>query len=425
MDPDPVTSAALFQAVTASPHLVRVLPIGVPTATVAGSTRGHVVAAGTTDGRLLRWDLATNALTQVWVGNGRGIRGVAIDADGGRIVASNDTDVFIWNGANGTRPVVLPIPQREGEIPPSQRKMIAISPSGDTVAAVRIDSAPNSTLVVLDGASGRELRRATTDGSWDIIGLPDDDTLNVQLGAGQWRQYSTRSLTETDSGGQMTTPSDAYYCCGFTADAGYFAWAKFDSVSMDAMNPHPSGDFLATGDFPELSVSAPIDYPDRFAVATDGREVAVAGGGQLCVGRPGVNSKAEQLTGTGHVDAFVTVGELYFGGYSAGWGDRRTLGNMSPDVLSKIERGARAERGLRQFYVAAGLLGVRLSDILRFSESWVLERKAPWPYHDSRPDQPSAHAVPLGYAARYHQYRPAAHQDRQNRSNLLRVEPCR
>jgi hypothetical protein len=60
--------------------------------------------------------------------------------------------------------------------------------------------------------------------------------------------------------------------------------------------------------------------------------------------------------------------------------DLAALGDMSPGVLSKIERGVRAERGLRQLYVIAGLLGVRLSDILRFSESWVMEGRGPWPH---------------------------------------------
>ncbi|HEY3606135.1 MAG TPA: hypothetical protein VGL06_01480 [Pseudonocardiaceae bacterium] len=307
MDPDPVTFSALFQAVTASPHLVRVLPVGVATATLAGAARNHIVAGGTTDGRLVRWDLGTNALSQVRVGS-RGIREVAIDADGGRIVASNDTDVFIWNGVNGARPVVLPIAQLESQILPQQRKMISISPSGRTVAAVRVEGSGHHALAVLDGMSGRELRSATMDGSWDTIGLPDDDTVTVQLGSGSWRQYSVGSLAVVDSGGQQTTPSDAFYCCGLTADAGYFAWAKYGTVNVDAVNPHPSSDFLVAGQYQELTVSVPISYPDRFAVATDGRTVAVAGGGQLYVGRPGFDGTAEQLTGTGHVDAMSFVG---------------------------------------------------------------------------------------------------------------------
>lgn len=63
--------------------------------------------------------------------------------------------------------------------------------------------------------------------------------------------------------------------------------------------------------------------------------------------------------------------------------DLSDMANISPDVLSKIERGARQERGLRQLYATSGLLGVRLSDILRFSESWVLTGRSPWPFDGS------------------------------------------
>lgn len=59
--------------------------------------------------------------------------------------------------------------------------------------------------------------------------------------------------------------------------------------------------------------------------------------------------------------------------------DLAAMGGMSPDVLSRIERNGRVDRGVRQLYVTAGLLGVRLSDVLRFSESWVMSGgKAPW-----------------------------------------------
>ena len=52
-DQDPQTLAALFQAVTASPHLVRYFPAGGQVTALAGSADGHVAAAGTSDGLLL------------------------------------------------------------------------------------------------------------------------------------------------------------------------------------------------------------------------------------------------------------------------------------------------------------------------------------------------------------------------------------
>jgi ribosome-binding protein aMBF1 (putative translation factor) len=60
-------------------------------------------------------------------------------------------------------------------------------------------------------------------------------------------------------------------------------------------------------------------------------------------------------------------------------GDMAEMMNMSPDTLSRIERGTRMYRDIRQLYVITGLLGVRLSDVLRFSESCVMEGRGPWP----------------------------------------------
>lgn len=51
---------------------------------------------------------------------------------------------------------------------------------------------------------------------------------------------------------------------------------------------------------------------------------------------------------------------------------------MSPAELSSIEGCALKDFGLRQLYAVSSLLGVRLSDILEYSECYVLEGKSPW-----------------------------------------------
>lgn len=55
--------------------------------------------------------------------------------------------------------------------------------------------------------------------------------------------------------------------------------------------------------------------------------------------------------------------------------DLAEMGNMSSDVLSRIERCVRMDRSVRQLYVITGLLAVRLSDVLRSSELWAMENK--------------------------------------------------
>ena len=62
--------------------------------------------------------------------------------------------------------------------------------------------------------------------------------------------------------------------------------------------------------------------------------------------------------------------------------DLADMANLSPSALSRIERGVRADNGIRQLYAISGL-GVRLSAVLRFSESWAMDGKGPWPWDGS------------------------------------------
>lgn len=63
--------------------------------------------------------------------------------------------------------------------------------------------------------------------------------------------------------------------------------------------------------------------------------------------------------------------------------DLAGMANMSPSALSRVERGFQANHGIRQLYAVTGLLGVRLSTVLRFSESWAMDGKGPWPWDGS------------------------------------------
>lgn len=53
---------------------------------------------------------------------------------------------------------------------------------------------------------------------------------------------------------------------------------------------------------------------------------------------------------------------------------------MSPAELSCIEGCTLKDFKLRQLYAVSGLLGLRLSDVLEYSECYVLEGKSPWPH---------------------------------------------
>lgn len=60
--------------------------------------------------------------------------------------------------------------------------------------------------------------------------------------------------------------------------------------------------------------------------------------------------------------------------------DLARMTNMSSDKLSNIEACVGNDFGVRQLYAISSLLGVRLSDVLVYSECYVLEGKSPWPY---------------------------------------------
>jgi WD40 repeat protein len=306
LDPDPQTLSALLQAVAASPHLARVLPIGDRSTALAGATQAPVVVAGTTDGRLFRWNLDDNTLTQVSTGGAR-IQSIVTNATGDRVVASNGNSLFIWNGASGSSLTTVPIPQvLYPGARPQEEKDLAISPSGNTIAVIEHRTPEDSTLVLVDGSTGAELRSGAIDPSLFDIGLPDDATVDVNNGGGLWTQLSVASLSAIASGGQYLAPGSSHSCCGFSADNGYTAWAIFGEVYLDAEHPNPPAGYDG-GREPSASLS--IDEPDQLAVSPDGTMVAVAGGGALEVAQPtvGGTAKAQQLTGTGNVDAVAFV----------------------------------------------------------------------------------------------------------------------
>jgi WD40 repeat protein len=306
MDPDPQTLSALFQTVTASPHLVRALPVGVHTTVLAGAGVGHVVAAGTTDGKLLRWDLDHNAVTQVQLGTAA-IAEVAIDGDGRRIVAADGSKLFIWTGTNDTKPIVRPVHRPTGVS--GADKYLAISPSGNTIAAIDEVATGQARLAILDGATGQQRRGTVVPSAWQAIGLPDDATLNAQGGepiAGL-TQLAVSSLKVVSRGPRLNLPGDGLGgCCGFSTDARFVAWAKVDSTHV--MPGNPNNPYSGTDEF--FSAAIPIAEPDRFALSPDGTTVAAAGGGALYAARFDGNAPlaAQQLSGTGNVDAISFVG---------------------------------------------------------------------------------------------------------------------
>ncbi len=311
MDPDPQTRSALFQAVTASPHLARYLPVGSPVSVLAGSADGSIVAAGTDDGRLLRWDTGRGTLTESRTG-GEKVTAIAVDADGGRIVAADGAKAYLWNATSATKPRVIYT---------GLFNSVAISPTGRTLAVLGGKSAselmnpPPLPVMVLDGNTGTKLRRTLVNAVYSYISLPDDAMLQLDSSS-MWTRLSASTLSVISAGQVNATPGDLYYCCGYSPNGRYFAWAKYGWA--DVVDNNAAASLDQGGANPYHLTTEPVLAPDQFAVTDDGTEMALAGGGALYVahaaGAPSRVSKVmsfdpvQELPGTGRISALTFLG---------------------------------------------------------------------------------------------------------------------
>lgn len=298
MDPDSQTLAALFQAVTASPYLERYLPVGVQVTVLAGSADGDVVVAGTADGHLVRWDVDRGTRSEVRVGHSK-VTAIAVSSDGMRIVAADNAKTYLWNASLKTNP---------GTIYTGEALSVAVSPSGRTVAVLSGSLSSPGLLMIIDGTSGRELRHTSSEPFGFYVGLPNDNTAIVDHGNGTWSRLPVASLTPITNGGQLDTPGDLFYCCGYSQDGSYFVWSKFGYVNIVNEKPNASNQRSGAG---QLETAAmPLQEPNQFAVSEDGTEVAAAGGDALYVAPASASGNiiARQLPGTGGITALAFLG---------------------------------------------------------------------------------------------------------------------
>lgn len=311
MKPDPQTLSALFQAVVASPHLERYLPLpaGSQVTVLAGSANGRIVAAGTDDGRLLRWDTERGTLTWARAG-AQEITAIAIDASGDRIVAAGAAKTYLWNATTADQPRA---------IYSGSAQSVAISPSGRTVAVLGGTSTNGGSEPVVDfsGAAGAEIHRTVADQPYDYVGLPNDATLQLDSGEADWARLSAATLSVIAAGSEPgATPGDLHYCCGYSTSGRYLLWAKYGWADVVDTNLPPSVD--QGGDNPSHLTTEPILAPDQFAVSNDGSEMALAGGGDLSVdlsatAQPNYDlsvrfDPVQDLPGTGRISALAFLG---------------------------------------------------------------------------------------------------------------------
>lgn len=264
-DPTPQTRAALLQAVTASPHLVRSLQADGPIAATAASGDGHTVAAGTKGGKVLTWRPSGglgDAPRQQAATLDSAVKMIAIDADGDTGAAMDATAVRIWSSSRSMRSVGLP---------PGQRPTaVAVSPSGHYVAVTMEDDLTQPRLLLVELATGRIRDTVLKDMSSapDRISAPDDGQLVLLDEAnGSWARMSVPELKHL--GGSAVGFGAHNYGSALSANGGYFTYSNA-GTSLPLWTTRGSPDY----DRPTLTAATQGTNPVALALSADGSRVA-------------------------------------------------------------------------------------------------------------------------------------------------------
>lgn len=282
LHPDGQTSAALFGAVTADPHLVRYLPATGVVAAVATSADGRTAVAGTAGGDLLRWSLP-GAGRQVVARMPAGITKVAVSADGGTIAATDGPAALVWGpGASGQKVSV-----------PSGWKAsaVGVSASGQYVAVGEYNPADQYFLTLISEPAGRSVTvRADVDFPVEQLGFSGETQLVALDSDGHWERLALPSLAKVSA-------SDANF------GAHDFAQAmSATGMYISFTNGGPPLDVYNTVTTPTPELSPPLgagesgDLPTALALSADGRVAANADSGAIYVSNITKFSQASSAT---------------------------------------------------------------------------------------------------------------------------------
>jgi WD40 repeat protein len=261
----PQARTALFQAVTASPQLVRFADNGTRTTALAAATDAAQVVTGGEDGSVRLWDVAGGAPPQVIARFEQQVTAVGISPDAG-VVAVGGADGLIATVDRGSAtPVVL---QRTG--PP----VSAIALSGSRVAAV--DESPRITL--FDTAARRVLA-TSNDGVASPFANPSvvtfgatSDELLLGTFRGETSRWSTSPLQPVSDWTHATTPA-GNFTSAYSTDRRWFGYYKF-GVYVQSTGPDQT-----SRTFPLQSRS----FASAMAISPDASRVAVASEGTISV----------------------------------------------------------------------------------------------------------------------------------------------
>ena len=217
-DRDPQTEGALMQAVAASPHLVRYLQAGATVTALAGSSDGKTVVAGTANGELAWFDLATGRRVAVHA-TSSAITSLSVSANGHEVAASDATQAVAWTPG-------APRASRIGGV--RSPGAIAISPSGRLIAVLETTGTRAARLVVRS-ADGSERSVSGSSLGYDMAGFPSESSLVLFDSAGPWRRLDAASLQTTAASEDLEVPANGF-TVGAAQDGPYAGYVWYGQV---------------------------------------------------------------------------------------------------------------------------------------------------------------------------------------------------
>lgn len=268
LDRDPQTEAAVWQAAAASPQLVRFLQAGSsPVNALASSADGTTIVAGTDNGDLVAFDLATGRRTTVHATSGA-VTQLSVSADGHAVAAMNASQVVTWTpGA----PRVVHV---GGVRAPDY---VAVSPSGGQTAVLEgygSGRVPESLVVRAADGSERTISVTPIPGvnasaTFDSVGFPSDSSIVLVSSLGQWRRLDTVSLRATAQSDGGKAPGATSQVTAMAENGAYAGfWAGSTMTIWPTSGTGQPGTFLHS--------TVPGGSSNVLAIQPDGQEAAVA-----------------------------------------------------------------------------------------------------------------------------------------------------
>ncbi|HWM34530.1 MAG TPA: toll/interleukin-1 receptor domain-containing protein [Pseudolysinimonas sp.] len=274
MNDDAQTRAALFQLATASPQLVRSLPVG-STVTATALAADGTVFTGDEDGTVVRWDGSERVdLADL---NAR-VSGLSVSDDGAYVAAAMAGDeIRVVTPAGDAELTVPPPPDPDFGGTKTVATLAAISPDGAYLAVTN----RSDWLTLFERGSDEGETTYTPIGTVPFGGRVGwgDGELTTFMVAGRWARIALRDASVLDSGTHtlgisangFAISGDGRVLAGSPAKSvNYSVWDTAGSVSGGGDVPGDPADRVATSQIAGSLDLALDESGSRLAVMDDG-----------------------------------------------------------------------------------------------------------------------------------------------------------